>query len=160
MQPVKTTLLSHGSGLAKMAPFHLNAVNGKSSTCIMARHLSSVICTRSSPALRVLARGRSLGPSPAHRSLINCLMTTSLTKSTSKPTDCSLVCRRGPVNRLSPVMSSSQADAKQVPDNGQNDRAQAWRLLLVPAVVTAILSRVIDGKGSVFCCFGSSHYPE
>jgi len=82
-------------------------------------------------------------------------MTTTLTKSACKPIDCSLVCRRGPVNRLSPVMSFSHADAKLVPDNGQTDRAQAWRLLLVPAVVTAILSRVIDGKGSVFGCSGS-----
>jgi len=59
------------------------------------------------------------------------------------------------VNRLSPVMSSSYAEAEHVPDNGQTDRAQAWRLLLVPAVVTATLSRVIDGKGHAFGCSGS-----
>ena len=52
-------------------------------------------------------------------------------------------------------MSSSHAEAKHVPDNGQTDPAQAWSLLLVPALVTAILSRVIDGKGSVFGCSGS-----
>ncbi len=76
-------------------------------------------------------------------------------KSIYKATDCSLICRRGPVNRLSPVMSSSYAEAEHVPDNGQTDRAQAWRLLLVPAVVTATLSRVIDGKGHAFGCSGS-----
>ena len=50
-------------------------------------------------------------------------------------------------------MSSSYAEAKHVPDNGQTNRAQAWRFLLVPAVVTAILSRVIDGKGWLFWVF-------
>ncbi len=156
MQPVKATPWSHGSGFAGMAPLHLNAVNGKSSTYIRARHLSSVICTCSSPtALLAPARGRSLGLSPAYRSLINFVDDYNCHEIKCEPTDSSLICRRGPANRLSPVMSSSYAEAKHVPDNGQTDRAQAWRFLLVPAVVTAILSRVIDGKGSVFGCSGS-----
>ncbi|DBA76189.1 hypothetical protein WJX77_004891 [Trebouxia sp. C0004] len=131
MQPVKATPLSHGSGLA--GPLYMNAVNGNYSKYMSARHLSSVISTRSSPtASLALARGRSLGLSPANR--------------------------RGPVNRLSPVMSSSYAEAEHVPDNGQTDRAQAWSLLLVPAVVTATLSRVIDGKGLLLASYWAVRY--
>lgn len=55
-------------------------------------------------------------------------------------------------------MSSSHAEAKHVPDNGQTDPAQAWSLLLVPALVTAILSRVIDGKGLLLASYWAVRY--
>ena len=128
----------------------LKTVVGRSSPCSTARNAPNLFSKPSSPAT-LLSRRMCRSPVPAspHRSVEGLASLVRLSRSLCVHTmGCRWICRRAPLNRPSPVMSCSSAQAKPISGQGQPDRAHAFRSLLIPAVAVAILGRVIDGKGA------------